>query len=88
MVKGESREQHCRRFGRAEWVDVRKGPASGDPVEVMGALKPGDALVKLPSTRSGRARDCGNRLPHGRGSVTEPRALVSGIGYGVSGISK
>jgi hypothetical protein len=35
--------------GRAEWVDVRKGPASGDLVEVMGALKAGDSVVKRAS---------------------------------------
>jgi RND family efflux transporter MFP subunit len=32
--------------GRAEWVDVRKGAAAGDLVEVMGALKPGDSVVR------------------------------------------
>jgi hypothetical protein len=32
--------------GRAEWVDVKKGPAAGDLVTVMGAIKAGDSLVK------------------------------------------
>jgi membrane fusion protein (multidrug efflux system) len=32
--------------GRAEWVDVRKGIAEGDLVEVMGNLKPGDMVVR------------------------------------------
>jgi RND family efflux transporter MFP subunit len=32
--------------GRAEWVDVRKGVAEGDLVEVMGNLKPGDMVVR------------------------------------------
>lgn len=32
--------------GRAEWVDVRKGPAEGDLIEVIGNLKPGDMVVK------------------------------------------
>jgi RND family efflux transporter MFP subunit len=32
--------------GRAEWVDVRKGAADGDMVEVLGDLKPGDRVVK------------------------------------------
>lgn len=32
--------------GKAEWVNVRKGPADGDLVEVMGALNPGDKVVK------------------------------------------
>jgi membrane fusion protein, multidrug efflux system len=32
--------------GRAEWVDVRKGAAEGDLVEVFGNLKPGDMVVR------------------------------------------
>jgi membrane fusion protein (multidrug efflux system) len=32
--------------GRAEWVDVKKGVAEGDLVEVMGDLKPGDKVVR------------------------------------------
>jgi membrane fusion protein (multidrug efflux system) len=32
--------------GHAEWVDVRKGPVDGDLVEVLGALKPGDMVVR------------------------------------------
>jgi RND family efflux transporter MFP subunit len=32
--------------GRAEWVDVRKGDADGDLVEVMGALKAGDRVLR------------------------------------------
>ena len=32
--------------GKAEWVTVKKGPASGDQVEVLGDLKPGDVIVK------------------------------------------
>ncbi len=32
--------------GRAEWVDVRKGAAEGDLIEVMGDLKPGDLVVR------------------------------------------
>jgi RND family efflux transporter MFP subunit len=31
---------------RAEWVDVRKGAADGDLVEVLGNLKPGDLVVR------------------------------------------
>jgi len=34
------------RDGKAEWVDVKKGGAEGDLVEVMGALRPGDKVVK------------------------------------------
>ena len=34
------------RGGKADWVDVRKGVAEGDLVEVMGALEPGDRIVK------------------------------------------
>ncbi len=34
------------RDGHAEWVDVRKGAAEGDLVEVNGALWPGDMVVK------------------------------------------
>jgi membrane fusion protein, multidrug efflux system len=32
--------------GRAEWVDVKRGPAQGDLVEVMGPLAAGDVLVR------------------------------------------
>ena len=34
------------RQGTAEWVDVRKGAADGDFVEVLGDLKPGDRVVR------------------------------------------
>jgi RND family efflux transporter MFP subunit len=34
------------RSGRAEWVDVRKGAADGDLIEVMGELHPGDKVVR------------------------------------------
>ncbi|QOY85417.1 efflux RND transporter periplasmic adaptor subunit [Paludibaculum fermentans] len=32
--------------GRAEWVDVKKGAADGDMVEVMGRLQAGDQVVR------------------------------------------
>jgi RND family efflux transporter MFP subunit len=32
--------------GKAEWVDVKKGVADGDLIEVMGNLKPGDRVVR------------------------------------------
>ena len=32
--------------GKAEWVDVKKGVAEGDLVEVIGNLKPGDRVVR------------------------------------------
>lgn len=32
--------------GRAEWVDVKKGPSEGDLIEVIGQLRPGDKIVK------------------------------------------
>jgi RND family efflux transporter MFP subunit len=32
--------------GRAEWVDVRKGPTDGDLIQVFGPLKPGERVVK------------------------------------------
>jgi len=34
------------RDGRAEWVDVKKGPAEGDLVSVSGNLKAGDKVVR------------------------------------------
>lgn len=34
------------RAGRAEWVDVKKGAAEGELVEVLGALQPGDRVVR------------------------------------------
>ena len=32
--------------GRAEWVDVKKGAAEGDLIEVIGNLHPGDMVVR------------------------------------------
>ena len=32
--------------GRAEWVDVKKGAAAGDLIEVIGNLHPGDMVVR------------------------------------------
>ena len=32
--------------GRAEWVDVKKGAAEGDLIEVIGNLRPGDMVVR------------------------------------------
>jgi membrane fusion protein, multidrug efflux system len=37
------------RNGQAEWVDVRKGAAEGDLVEVIGSLKAGDTVVRRAS---------------------------------------
>lgn len=34
------------REGKAEWVNVTRGPAAGDLVEVTGALSPGDIVVR------------------------------------------
>jgi membrane fusion protein (multidrug efflux system) len=34
------------RNGRAEWLDVKKGAAEGDLVEVIGALQPGDLVLR------------------------------------------
>ena len=34
------------RNGQAEWVDVKKGAADGDLVEVIGNLKAGDRVVR------------------------------------------
>ena len=32
--------------GRAEWVDVRKGPSDGDLIQIIGPVKIGDRVVK------------------------------------------
>ncbi len=32
--------------GKAEWVDVRKGPPVGDNVEIFGPLSPGDMIIR------------------------------------------
>ena len=32
--------------GRAEWVNVQKGPADGDLIRVIGPLQEGDRVVK------------------------------------------
>jgi membrane fusion protein, multidrug efflux system len=34
------------REGRAEWVDVKKGPADGDLLEVLGDLRAGDRVLR------------------------------------------
>jgi RND family efflux transporter MFP subunit len=43
------------RDGKAEWVDVKKGPSDGDLIEVFGNLHPGDQVVRRASdeTREG-----------------------------------
>jgi membrane fusion protein, multidrug efflux system len=33
------------RDGHAEWIDVKRGPADGELIEVMGALRAGDKIV-------------------------------------------
>jgi RND family efflux transporter MFP subunit len=47
--------------GQAEWIDVRKGPAERDQVEVIGNLKAGDKVVRRASDE---IRE-GTRLPGG-----------------------
>jgi hypothetical protein len=37
------------RDGKAEWVNVSKGAGIGELVEVVGALQPGDAILKRAS---------------------------------------
>jgi RND family efflux transporter MFP subunit len=32
--------------GRAEWLDVRKGPTDGDLIQVFGPLEPGNRVIK------------------------------------------
>jgi RND family efflux transporter MFP subunit len=32
--------------GKAEWVDVRKGPADGDLIQIIGSLQAGERVVK------------------------------------------
>jgi multidrug efflux pump subunit AcrA (membrane-fusion protein) len=32
--------------GRAHWVDIRKGPASGEQTSIRGTVSPGDLVVK------------------------------------------
>ncbi len=44
------------RNGRAEWVDARPVEASGDQIEVVGPLSPGDLVLRCGTTRSARAR--------------------------------
>ncbi len=39
--------------GRAEWVNVRKGSAVGNLVEVEGDLKPGDEVVERVTDETG-----------------------------------
>jgi membrane fusion protein (multidrug efflux system) len=34
------------RDGRAEWVNVKHGPADGDLVQIQGALQAGDVVVR------------------------------------------
>ncbi len=35
--------------GRAEWVDIKKGPADGDLIEVLGNLRAGDQILRRAS---------------------------------------
>ena len=34
------------RDGSVEWVDVKKGPAQGDLVEIIGPIKEGDTVLR------------------------------------------
>ena len=49
--------------GRAEWVDVRKGAAEGDLMEVLGDLKAGDLVVRVATDeiREGSAIQSGRK---------------------------
>ena len=49
--------------GRAEWVDVRKGAAEGDLIEVLGDLKAGDLVVRVATDeiREGSALQSGGK---------------------------
>ena len=42
--------------GRAEWVNVQKGPADGDLIRVIGPLQPGDRVVKRATDEITRRR--------------------------------
>ena len=54
------------RSGRAEWVDVRKGVADGDLIEVTGDLKAGDRVVQRATDeiREGNAFGSGGKKTH------------------------
>jgi membrane fusion protein, multidrug efflux system len=49
------------RDGRAEWVDVKKGVAEGDLVEVIGNLKPGDLVVRRATDEMREGTPLGHR---------------------------
>ncbi|MGD0497072.1 MAG: efflux RND transporter periplasmic adaptor subunit [Bryobacteraceae bacterium] len=51
------------RGGRAEWVDVKKGAANGDLMEVAGKLRPGDMVVRrgTDELRDGAAIPAGSK---------------------------
>lgn len=53
------------RNGRAEWVDVRKGTAEGELIEVAGDLKAGDLVVRRASDeiREGDTTRAGAKKP-------------------------
>jgi RND family efflux transporter MFP subunit len=48
--------------GRAEWVNVQKGPADGDLIRIIGPLQPGDQIVKRATDeiREGTVLKAGN----------------------------
>jgi membrane fusion protein (multidrug efflux system) len=48
--------------GRAEWVDVRKGAAEGDLIEVLGNLKAGDKVVQIATDEIREGSAIGSRV--------------------------
>jgi len=49
--------------GRAEWVDVKKGPVEGDLMQVAGDLRPGDKVVRRGTDELHEGAAIGGRPP-------------------------
>lgn len=81
--------------GRAEWVDVKKGAAEGDLVEVMGNLKAADRVLRRGTDemqdgapiQSGPKRRGRPRALEGRARVVERRCASRSSAAGRSGCS-
>jgi RND family efflux transporter MFP subunit len=50
--------------GVAEWVDVKKGPAHGDLVEIIGPLKDGDTVLQRASDEIRQGKRINVRIAH------------------------
>ena len=69
--------RHPQHDGKAEWVDMKKGAADGDLVEVMGNLKAGDRVVKRGSDEIREGANYRRRFGGRRGDRTPDLCIAN-----------